>query len=129
MKLFESAKDLVDEDLMKDEIDEVQIEDDFSQYMNPPVTDELVDTMKETIPVEKVTTSKLNFMSADSRMSEEEKKEWSTRIDAMRREEKEIFLAKMSVQDLYGEMIRRLEKAERLQTRMQDILDDFTEGR
>ena len=62
-------------------------------------------------------------------MSEEEKKEWSTRIDAMRREEKEIFLAKMTVQDLYGEMIRRLEKAERLQTRMRDILDDFTEGR
>lgn len=126
MKLFDSAKELVDEDLV-DEIDEVQIEEDFSQYMNPPASDDLVDTVRETIPVEKV--SKINFMTGDSRMSEEEKKEWSTRIDAMRREEKEIFLAKMTVQDLYGEMIRRLEKAERLQTRMRDILDDFTEGR
>ena len=126
MKLFDSAKELVDEDLV-DEIDEVQIEEDFSQYMNPPAEEELVDTVRETIPVEKV--SKINFMTGDSRMSEEEKKEWSTRIDAMRREEKEIFLAKMTVQDLYGEMIRRLEKAERLQTRMRDILDDFTEVR
>ena len=126
MKLFDSAKELVDEDLV-DEIDEVQIEEDFSQYMNPPASDDLVDTVRDTIPVEKV--SKINFMTGDSRMSEEEKKEWSTRIDAMRREEKEIFLAKMTVQDLYGEMIRRLEKAERLQTRMRDILDDFTEGR
>lgn len=126
MKLFDSAKELVDEDLI-DEIDEVSIEEDFSQYMNPPAEEELVDTVMETIPVEKV--SKINFMTGDSRMSEEEKKEWSTRIDAMRREEKEIFLAKMTVQDLYGEMIRRLEKAERLQTRMRDILDDFTEGR
>lgn len=126
MKLFDSAKELVDEDLI-DEIDEVSIEEDFSQYMNPPAEEELVDTARETIPVEKV--SKINFMTGDSRMSEEEKKEWSTRIDAMRREEKEIFLAKMTVQDLYGEMIRRLEKAERLQTRLHDILDDFTEGR
>ena len=126
MKLFDSAKELVDEDRV-DEIDEVQIEEDFSQYMNPPASDDLVDTVRDTIPVEKV--SKINFMTGDSRMSEEEKKEWSTRIDAMRREEKEIFLAKMTVQDLYGEMIRRLEKAERLQTRMRDILDDFTEGR
>lgn len=126
MKLFDSAKELVDEDLV-DEIDEVQIEEDFSQYMNPPAEEELVDTVRDTIPVEKV--SKINFMTGDSRMSEEEKKEWSTRIDAMRREEKEIFLAKMTVQDLYGEMIRRLEKAERLQTRLHDILDDFTESR
>lgn len=104
-----------DEDI-KDFIEESEATEIFSEEIkNDMIDDSLADgILRESTIINE--SAHLNLV---------EKQELKDRFDGMRDKEREIFIHRVSTKELYSEIGRRIEKAEKFQEDIENIIIDY----